>query len=385
MTGRARTGLGVALVMAVVLAAGVVAWLVLPSGSTPTAGPVRPSPTGAPTSPRPPKTPPAAGVVPPPRSTPPPLLAKPRGGNGHVRGRSHSSTLRVEIARDPIRVTQANIRLGLPWRKAHSDLSHLVVPGTDIVGLNEAGPSRVRDIQQWISTQPGWHYYAPPTTLSRYQTDDTIAWNDANLSLIRAGSVYGSPSRTPKFRITSRWITWAEFEHKPTHTKLFYLQTHDDPGSEHHGQPASPVVVRDDLTYLDRLRSLAGQFARSGLVIVGGDWNVDARADEQVGSPDLPYGVLSGGGSGPLLTSYQALGFTIPPTSPGSHRWIDYLSIWNRFRPGAPTLRFVAQYTRTHVYSDHNPLIADLTLTKTSLLGLGGIARRLAKSSRHHR
>lgn len=327
---------------------------------------------GAPSRPTPPK--PSSGALPQnvPR-TPPPSVIEPGDGTSSSPGSTPGGpagglkTVKVDY---PVRVTTANIYQKLPWSKAVSDLSTLTVPGTDMVGLNEITPTRASEIASWVGSRPGWSFWAPPATPSRFRVENSVLWNSRNLSLLDSGSEYASRSATPTYAVDSRWVNWVKFEHKPSKTNIYFLVTHTDPAVERGGHPRNVPAVGTNLTYMRKLLEMSQTFAKDGVVVICGDWNVNAKADRSVQASTMPYAVLEGGGSGPLLSNYSALGFGIPPTSPESGRWIDYVAIWNQFPVGSPTLDFAKQYSATRVNSDHDPVTVDFRYEVISLLGL---------------
>lgn len=351
-------GLVEALVTAVVLlalAAGVVLVLARQHPGTPPRG--TPAPTASPTATSP------TGVPP----TPAPEVIKPGGGPS---GQEHGGSLQTVRVDYPLRVTQANIYQGLAWPAVASDLGALTQAGTDLVGLNEITPARAGLIRGWVSSRSGWQFYAPEPRPTPFRLENAILYNERNLRLLRTGSEYGSASATPTYKVDSRWINWVELEHKPSGTHVYFLVTHTDPAVERGGHPRPVAAVGTNLTYLHKLLALARGLAKDGVVVITGDWNVDARADHAVGASSMPYAVLEGSGHGPILSNYSALGFGIPPTSPQSHRWIDYVAIWNAVAVGAPQLLFERQFSSTHVHSDHDPVTVDFRLRMIELLGL---------------
>lgn len=278
----------------------------------------------------------------------------------------------------PMRVATANIYQRLSWSRALSDINRLMDPNTDLIGLNEINPGRAVALQSWIATRPGWHFYAPPASPTQFRLSNSLIWNDARLKLLDTGSEFGSQSATRKYAVDSRWITWAKFRVRKSGTTLYFLVTHMDPAVERRGVPRPNGTVRANQVYMDRLLDFAaglvkstGRAERSSNVIIVGDWNVNALADRRVAASVLPFAVLEGRGEGPIISNYSALGFTFPPTSPKSHRWIDYVAVWSRMPLGGPELSFQEQYSPRPVYSDHNPVIADLVLKYFKLKGIG--------------
>lgn len=287
-----------------------------------------------------------------------------------------SGSLRTVHFNYPLRVTTANIKQGMAWGKTAADLSKVVLPGTDIVGLNESTPRRIPLINSWLRGRPGWHYSAIDPR-SHWQMDVSILWNDHNLQLLHAGNTYGAPANIPPYKINARWIAWAEFKDKRTGSHVYYMQLHFNAGYNQAGHPGHARSVAENVTYMHTLLGMASKFAKDGNVIIGGDWNVDARMDERRQSPALPYAMLSGGGRGPFQTNWAKFGFTLPPTD---HTWIDYLAIWLRTGATQPKISFLRQYETTHTFSDHHFLTTDIDLNQIRLLGLQKAQKLLRKS-----
>lgn len=344
---------------------GLIFWLTrAPSKQAPPTTAPSASPSTSPTPTTAPAPKPGQGVPTTAPKAPPPKIDP---GSGNVR------TVHVSY---PLRVTTANIKQGLSFGKAAADLSKVVLPSTDIVGLNESSPRRVGAIQSWVGGRPGWHYLATDSR-SRWQLDDSILYNDHNLSLVRAGNDYGAPASIPPYKINARWIAWAEFKDKRTGSNVTYMQLHFNAGYNQRGHAGHAKAVAENVTYMRNILKLANSFAKDGNVIIGGDWNVDARMDEARRSSALPYSMLSGDGQGPFQTNWQKFGFSLPPTD---HTWIDYLAIWLRTASTQPKISFLRQYETTHTFSDHNFVTTDINLSTIRLMGLQKAEKLLQKT-----
>lgn len=274
----------------------------------------------------------------------------------------------------PLRVATANIYQRLSWPRAAADLERLMEANIDVIGLNEITPGRAAEIKGWLGDDKGWHLYAPPTTPTRFRVSNSLLWNDARLRLLDSGSEFGSHSGTRKYAVDSRWITWAKFKIKKSGTNLYFLVTHMDPAVERRGVPRPNATVGANAVYMDRLKSFVPELTKAaksgssaGNVVIVGDWNVNALADRRVQAAAMPFVRLEGRGEGPIISNYTALGFSFPPTSPKSRRWIDYIALWSDLPKGNPELSFTKQYSPKGGYSDHNPVIADLVLKYRAL------------------
>jgi len=322
-----------------------------------------------------PQTDPTKWVLPAP--TVPPLASPGPGAN-----------LETVIQQVPMRVATANIYSRMSWSRAAADLTRLVDPNTDLIGLNEISPGRAESIRAWVAARPGWHFYAPPASPTPFRVSNSLLWNDSRLDLIDSGSEFGSRSATRRYAVDSRWITWAKFRVRKTGTTVYFLVTHMDPAVERGGVPRPNATVGANQIYMDKLKSFAQQLVNprtkgdppSNVIIVG-DWNVNALADRRVAAAVLPYTLLEGRGQGPIISSYTALGFDFPPTSPRSRRWIDYVALWAKMPLGGPELSFTKQYSPRPVYSDHNPVIVDLVLKHAGVKVVGEASNRVRPNS----
>lgn len=314
-------------------------------------------------------------VLPPP--TVPPLVSPGPGAN-----------LETVIREVPMRVATANIYSRMSWSGAAADLANLVDQNTDLVGLNEISPSRASAINAWVATKPGWHFYAPPSSPTPFRVSNSLLWNEARLDLIDSGSEFGSRSATRRYTVDSRWITWAKFRVRKTGTTVYFLVTHMDPDVERAGVPRRNATVGANQIYMGKLKSFAQQLVnprtkgdQPSNVIIVGDWNVNALADRKVAAAEMPFAFLEGRGAGPIISSYTALGFNFPPTSPRSRRWIDYVALWAKMPLGGPELSFTKQYSPSPVNSDHNPVIVDLVLRHSGVKVVGEGSKQVRSNS----
>ncbi len=264
-------------------------------------------------------------------------------------------------------VATANLYTRLPWPEARADLERLA-GGADLIGLNEVTSARASQISGWTAANPDWTFVRPIDPRSSWSGSNAVLVRTTTFDVLEQGVVYGSPASMPAYRIDSRWITWVQLRERTTGRGLVHLQTHMDAAVERNGRPRSGAAlrVRNNEQYMRTLTALARSFQRNHEVTVGGDWNVDARADRQVQHPRLPFTLLEGRnatGSPGLRTTYSLLGMDVPPTSKyAGGRWIDYLAVWVRpeASEGAAVL---GHQVLTGVHSDHNPLVATVRLT----------------------
>lgn len=260
-----------------------------------------------------------------------------------------------------LRVTTANIQGGLSWNAAAGDLSRVMSADTDIVGINETSPERAVQLHGFAASR-GWDAYTAPTQPSIFRAQNAVLWNAARFSKIQAGSEFGSPSITPQYKIDTRWITWVMLRHRASGQIVSFVQTHMDPGSLKGRHVLNRAVIDANAQYQKRLLQLCRQLARRGVVVVGGDWNVDANANRHVADPALPFTMLEGRGRGPLLSTYSVLGLPQLPTHMGGPVWIDYLAVWSTASPRLPRLTITGQRVGQGQRSDHRPLTAELRM-----------------------
>ena len=171
----------------------------------------------------------------------------------------------------------------------------------------------------------------------------------------------------PAYRIDSRWITWVQRRERITGRGLVWMQTHMDAAVESNGTPrrGAGQRVRNNEQYMRTLLAMARNFERNHEVLVGGDWNVDARADRRVQHPQMPYTLLeqrAAADTEGLRTTYTLIGLDVAPTSRyAGGRWIDYVAVWTR--PGGEGATVTGHQVVTGVNSDHNPLVAGVRIS----------------------
>ncbi len=262
-------------------------------------------------------------------------------------------------------VATANLYIAMPWAQAREDLERLTARA-DVIGLNEISPARAADLAGWTRDHPGWQLVRPVDRRSVWSGQNAVLVRTTRLEPLARGVVFGSRASMTGYRINARWITWVQLHDPVSGRGLVFIQTHMDAAVESDGRPRSGAGQRvaNNLQYMRTVQRMAEVFAPTHEVVVGGDWNVDARADRAVRSSRLPYRVLEGAsavGLAGLRTTYSVFGFTVPPTSRyAGGRWIDYLALWTR--PDHQHAAFTGQQELTGVNSDHNPLLAGLRL-----------------------
>lgn len=265
-------------------------------------------------------------------------------------------------------VATANLYTRLPWFKARADLDRLA-GSVDLIGLNEVTPGRAGQISAWTATNPDWELVRPVDGRSAWSGSNAVLVHTAVFDVLERGVVYGSQASMPAYKIDSRWITWVQLRERTTGRGLVWMQTHMEAAVERNGAPrrGAGQRVRNNAQYMRTLLSMAHSFQRNHEVLVGGDWNVDARADRQVQHPRMPYTLLEERDRvdvGGLRSTYSLLGLDVAPTSRyAGGRWIDYLAVWTR--PDGKGATVTGHQVLTGVHSDHNPLVAGVRITSS--------------------
>lgn len=254
-----------------------------------------------------------------------------------------------------MRVATANIYGGLSAGQASSDLAK-ATRRADVVGLNEIHSKRGKQIRSWVARHRGWTLYRPDASQSRWAGMNAVLVRDSMFEVKDAGYTYGAESRTPHFKISDRWITWVELEHRLTGATVFHLQIHLDPAVSRGGKPLGGAMfrVRGNAEHLHRLNALVQAFSARGEVVVGGDWNIDARGDQRVGYGLFPHAILEQGGN--LRSTYSELGFNVPRTSPGGY--LDAIRFYKRPLTTQQVMTLTGHRVYTDVRSDHNAVVA---------------------------
>ena len=273
-----------------------------------------------------------------------------------------------------LRVATANLFVGLGPAPARRDVERLL-GRADLIGLNEVRNARARQLRSWLP--PRWVLVRPTDPASpRWSGSNAVLVDRWRFELLDEGAVFGSRAAMPAYAIDSRWVTWVRLRERRTGTELVHLQTHLDAAVEWRGRPRAGAATRiaGNARYQRTVLRLVRGFATGAHVVVGGDWNVDARADLQVGYRYFPERLLLGPQpEGRLRSSYRALGTDLPPTRPydgpraaqlvlaGKEvggRLVDYVALWQR--RGGPT--FVDQEVLSGAASDHDPLVVTVRL-----------------------
>ena len=273
-----------------------------------------------------------------------------------------------------LRVATANLYTGLSPGAARRDLRRLL-GRADLVGLNEIGPARARQLRSWLPAR--WSLVRPTDPSSpRWSGSNAVLVDGSRFERLHEGVVFGSRAAMPSYRVASRWVTWVRLRERSTGTELVHLQTHLDAAVEVRGRPRAGAAARiaGNARYQRVLLRLVRGFAGGAEVVVAGDWNVDARADQRVGYRWFPASLLQAQQpEGRLRSSYSILGTDVPPTRPFDGpraarrsgegevvrgRLVDYVALWQR--PGGAS--FVDQEVLTGAASDHDPLVVTVRL-----------------------
>lgn len=213
-------------------------------------------------------------------------------------------------------VTTANIRKDLGPAAARADL-HLAMTGSDIVLTQEMARRRL-DAPGWARAQSRAPYCAETPVYWRTAVLQRISWRT---EVLQRGTWPGA----------TRCATLVKFRELATGRVFVVINVHQAQRVEVDGRPrrGRADVYARGMARLDRIRS-----SLRVPYLIGGDWNVDRRADARVRWHGFPYSRLSG------LTVTRTAGTL-------GWRQVDYIWFGPAFR-GHGTRRI------TGTRSDHN-------------------------------
>ncbi|WP_114559937.1 exonuclease/endonuclease/phosphatase family protein [Desertihabitans aurantiacus] len=279
--------------------------------------------------------------------------------------------------RSRVRVATYNLNTGsaAATRADMDDLAGRVA----LIGLNESMGVEREATAAWVRARPNWRWFRPVSRAgqTRFKGSNAVLWDQRVFALRDQGARFGSKSHTPTFEIDERWITWVRLTHRESGQDLVWIQTHMDPSVERDGRPREDAEARieGNLTYMRELKALAAAKSERAEVLVGGDWNVDARADRRVGHHRFPFVVLEERDAPAKLpglrTTYSHFGFDVAATSgpPQTGSYIDDLALWVRKAETARVVRFTDHHVVTGLRSDHRPLVAGLSIDHAATTG----------------
>jgi endonuclease/exonuclease/phosphatase (EEP) superfamily protein YafD len=230
-----------------------------------------------------------------------------------------------------ITITTQNVRYSLPpWQAAH-DIRQ-AAQHSSIVLLQEMAGRRAARYRPagWASAQATGRPYAA--------RECPALWSARVWSLRRHSTRL--LARSDLFPSATRYASVTVLRHRAAGFRAAVVCLHLIPHVERHGRPTAlprqRVLSRELATVYDLARTLA---ARYRVVVVGGDWNINARADDRVRHRGWPARVMPTAG----YRHQWQLRYTRPTLG---RRWVDTLWVHGAqlrsTRTVAPT------------YSDHN-------------------------------
>jgi len=265
---------------------------------------------------------------------------------------------------DEFTVGTFNVKHRRSVNRVHADLARLVSDHcVDVVCLQEMGHSHYPSLRNL----PGdWDAYMPPLTTGQPggRADTPIIYNVETMRHVRSGfRIATSPQKVEYDSnggggdVEEKAISWVRLRHRATGMDLVVLNAHAVAGVEAHGRPAPhhPQRVRLFVKMMRTIRRMVRFRTGLGqLVFIGGDFNVDYRADSRVQDHRFPYRALGDHG---IISTYQVLG---APRSIGTigNRLVDYV-----FFRRSPHIE-VLKHRIVALGSDHAAVLATFALHK---------------------
>ncbi len=239
------------------------------------------------------------------------------------------------VVPDPVVVTTANIHRAIARWKARADVRRAATRG-DVVLTQENRRRRADDL-----APPGWTAYAPrrPSACR----ENVVYWDASRFRRLVSRTVVLYPRRT--FPASRRCASVVVLEDRRSGIVVPVVSVHMIPHVEIAGRPR-PLPLRISIYHrsLDRLVRVLRTVQRNrGIVIVGGDWNVDYLADRRTRSRPFPFRHLA-----PWMTNQNAPEFGRDAPTLGPRR-ID--SVWIS---ESPRIRILESSTIKRTFSDHS-------------------------------
>ena len=274
-------------------------------------------------------------------------------------GRAGRGVAPAPVRLKPLRVGVASFNMFHQLSSAEARHDALKVTGrsrVDIVGWQEA-----EAFGHVLHRIPGWR--TETFRNGRHPSELAVSWRASEWRLVRsharvaARGVAGDEGLYP---MGNRQIASVTLAHRGTGRELTVLDVH------------LPQAI-EDLDRLGRwrptlnagrargeLRRIAASWrhAPGRWVVSTGDYNFDADGDRRHRPSGGPRDVVGR----VAVSSYAKLGTGTAATFPENHRHIDYVWV-DRSGYDDGRIRFAGQSTIGHLYSDHNSLLARLTLS----------------------
>lgn len=233
----------------------------------------------------------------------------------------------------PIRVAQANLRMGMPQRQFRADVREVLGDRPDFVTYNEVGLRQVGYLGP-----AGYQVFRTP---GRYTGEAAVAWRSQKWRALARGTVMVSNragrlawQRHPWGIRFANWVMVAARDGQ----RISVVSVHTAPLTRITRGILDPSLIR--------VGRLVRRLASYGPVIVAGDLNV------AYASSHFPRALLARFG---LTATYDLTGRSLPT---GDHHGstIDYVLVdrADRFAVTRQAIR--------RLHSDHNALVVDLLL-----------------------
>jgi endonuclease/exonuclease/phosphatase (EEP) superfamily protein YafD len=234
-----------------------------------------------------------------------------------------------------LRVTQANLRIGMSRRDFRDDVRRVMAATPDFVTYNEVGLRRHRFLA------PGrYRLFRDP---GRYSGEAAVAWDSTRWAKVKAGTIMVSHRLGRLWWQRHLWglryANWVVVANATTGQVVSLVSVHAAPSTQLTRNVLDPSVTR--------IGRLVRRLSHQGPVIVAGDFNVAYDSEA------FPRRLLARFG---LRSTFDLAGDSLPT---GNHhgKTIDYVLV-------SPATRFsvTGQWVQ-HLHSDHNALTVDLLVT----------------------
>jgi endonuclease/exonuclease/phosphatase family metal-dependent hydrolase len=238
-----------------------------------------------------------------------------------------------------IRITQANLRVGLGVASFQSDVATVLSNQPDFITYNE-----VAGRQDVVLAPPGYALWRTP---GQYTGETPVAWRTDRWTVLNQGTATVSYKKAKLPWMKSYWgIRYANW------VILQGLDGHIVSVISAHLAPDTEVTHGLQEVGINNLGVLANQLSAYGPVLMAGDMNFNYRGPAQ-----YPAALLATYGFTP---TYDVTGSWFPT---GDHygATIDYV-----FLKSAAQFSVVGQYVQ-ELNSDHNAVTADLAFADTPL------------------
>lgn len=269
-----------------------------------------------------------------------------------------AGALGVDLPAEPVAITSSapfTARVAT-WNTLATNSTGRIVDGlasirasSDVIGLQELNPESRRSAVEDALTKAGW-------AISDGNNSVQIAWRATRYKALAQGSekvfdVERIENGTAGTSIGPKSVQWVQLQDRQAGGVFFVVNHHLIPDIDRSGHPRTEAPKRLAL-YQRQMAGMLGVVQKLrpyGPVAVTGDFNVAAKADQQVKDPTFPYRLMRQAG---LVSNWSALGF--PSTGTHGSRLIDY--VWLTKGTG----RFLTQRILAKYGSDHSAVVANI-------------------------